>query len=170
MRHPRASSEPGQSVCGGWAAPGMGVGWDGGISWKTLPAPLGAHYLLLPKGTGTVLRAPSAAGRAHSSAAGPVGQTWGFQRLWLFGKTLRMRSLWGLRVARRGLEAVRGSDGAQNFVAWAGLEVHPRRRWLPRCAPETRCAVSPCRGSAWSTWGLLAPPGGSRLLLIWGAQ
>ena len=146
--------------------------WGGEGSFdQTRPEPLGAHYLLLLMGTGTSPPAPSAAGTAHSSAADPVGRTWGFQRLWLLGETLGTRSLWGPRVARPGLEAVRESDGAQDFVAGAGLEVPLRRRWRPPCAPETRCAVvTRCRGSAWSTWGLLAPPGGSRLLPIWGAQ
>ena len=178
MRQSCARSEPGRAgeaerVCSGWAPGGWvdGCVCRGKVSFgQTLPAPLGVHYLLRPTGTGTALPAPSSAGTAHSPEAGPVGQTRGFQRLWLLGKTLRTRSPWGPRVARRGLEAVRESDGTQDFAAWTGLEVPLRRRWLPQCAPETRCAVSRCGGSAWSKCGLLARPAGSRFLPTWGAQ
>lgn len=144
-----------------WAAPSFG---------QTHPAPLGTHYLLLQTGTGTALQAPSAAGRAHSSSAAPAGRTGGFQRLWLRGKTLRPRSLWGRRVGRRSPEAVPESDGTRDFVAWEGLALPRRQRWRPQCAPGTRCAVSRGTGSAGSTWGPQAPPGGNPLLPTRGAQ
>lgn len=141
------------------------AGWD-----RHTPAPLGTHYLLLQTGTGRALRAPSAAGTAHSPSAAPAGQRGGFQRLWLLGKTLRTRSLCGRRARRPRLQAVPESDGTRDFAAWEGSELHlrPRRR-RPQCAPETRCAVSRCRGSAWSTWGPRARPAGSQLLPTPGA-
>lgn len=148
------------------------AGWHSEqVSWGQTPlAPPGTHYLLLQTGTGSALQAPSAAGRAHSSSAAPAGQTGGFQRLWLRGKMLPTRSLWGPRVGRPHPGAVLESDGNQDFVAWEGPGSHLPPRRGPRCAPKTRCAVSRCRGSAWSSWGPPARPAGSQLLRTPGAQ